>query len=313
MTIPSDIIKSLHVVSKANGAFKSMEQRKYLVSKLTEFALETKTLGSLSSSGEFVAEAREYVVKDDRGIAWAFTLFVAEAREYVVKDDRGIAWAFTCHRTKTAVDSGALTRRRFGKEWEAPAAGDNAPSTGPAHANGPIVSLALREELRELVAWGPSSLVWVAPSADAVHALETIAKMSQAALLQNFSREDSTKAWKPEELEHITRVQIAAKGLLCDIGDNAGQSAVAMTPEDAQYVSQMLTEGHIRNAHWFKRKSMSQKALRAACVVNGAKMDPGTRALAERMVALMNDEARRLGRPVGFSEYTAIMTGEEAA
>ena len=115
-------------------------------------------------------------------------------------------------------------------------------------------------------------------------------------------------AWDAASLRHITQVQIAAKGLLCEVGDNAGTSPTSMSPEDANYISEMLTEGHIRNAHWFKRKSMSEKAIRRATVVNGAKMDEATHALALRMVALMNAEVARLGRPVGFGEYVEIMT-----
>ncbi len=264
--IPSNIVGSLHrMCNRYKGGFKSMKQRKFLVSMLAKYALHIET--------DLENKHRTYTVRQQNGQFYAFRVHGRHALPHVQR-----------------------------KKVAAPVV---APAPVPAEV-GPALSAEVRAELAELLKWGPSEFIFLAPSAAAKLALVDRAKLDAAELSKDRSRA-TDEAWTADDLEHVTRVQIAAKGLLCEIGDNAGTSAVSMSAADAAYVSQMITEGHIRNAHWFQRKTMTEKALRKACIVNKAKMPAATQALAQRMVDLMNDEVARLGRPVSFGEYVAIM------
>ena len=308
ITIPNDYLRSLHAsIKNQGGAFKSAKQRGFLISRLAEYALNTRTLGEMTDDG-----------------------FVADRREYTVADDAGRRWAFTCHKTEAALDP-CLTRRKLvnavvreipvGTEpvrcdCGRPGHGPTKVVPGDCYASepvvlGPVLDEAVRAELKAILRWGPSEFVFTAPSPDAILALIEYAKMSGGGLAITRSRK-TTSAWGADDLGHITRVQIAAKGLLCEVSDHAGESVVSMTAADAEYISQMLTVGHLRNGCWFKRKAMAEKRLRSATIVNKAKMDDATAALAQRMVCLMNAEMKRLGRPVSFGEYCEIMTAEAA-
>ncbi len=204
-----------------------------------------------------------------------------QSRRYVIEDCTGTLWGFTCY-------------RRYGRCLERTLIHDA------------IVELTEgeKEQMRAVLQWGPSEVDWVIP-APVAELIAERANLDADECAMVRASEDGR--WGADDLNWITRIQIAAKGLLAEIGDNAGQSPVAMSAADAAYVSQMITEGHIRNAHWFQRKTMSEKALRRATIVNKAKLDEATAALAQRMVDLMNAAAARLGRPVTFAEYTAQM------
>ena len=280
--IANEIIKSLHLcVKRFQGQFKSNKQRSFLVNSLNEAALAIRTLAEQNADGDWVPYAREYTVVDDREVTWAFT----------------------CYRQ---TGQGAITRRKVA--FELPTATEDEPVVDDEPVVvGPVIDPEIRAELAEILKWGPSEYVFTAPSAGAIEVLAEIAKLDPEELSLSRTRRTDDN-WEANDLNHITQVQIAAKGLLCEIGDNAGTSPVSMSVADAQYISQMITEGHIRNAHWFKRATMVEKRIRRATVVNKAKMDPATAALAQRMVDLMNASAARLGRPVTFEEYVEIMT-----
>jgi hypothetical protein len=204
-----------------------------------------------------------------------------QSRSYVVTDATETAWGFTCH-------------RRYGSCLERQL----------LDTVGLTLDEGQREAMRILIGWGPSETTWEMPASVAEVIAEGAKLEAEAVAMTRNAR----PTWSAEDLTMITRIQIAAKGLLAEIGDNAGTSPMAMSAADAHYVSQMLTAGHIRNAHMFQRKSMTEPALRRACIVNLAKLDEATAALATRMVLLMNASAARLGRPVTFAEYTAQMT-----
>ena len=268
LTLPNQFLRSLHgLVKKNEGGFKSMKQRKFLLARLAEYSVAVDT--------------------DE----------VARVRWYTVVDAKGIYWGFKAHGRNELPH---LERNRFGAR---PAFLD-APAVEAVV--GPVLSDAIRAELAELLKWGPSEFVFTAPSAAAIAALSELAKLDADELALGRSRKTDAP-WDAIALNHITQVQIAAKGLLCEVGDNAGTCPVAMSAADAEYVSQLLTEGHIRNAHWFKRADMAEKRIRKACIVNKAKMCAATAALAQRMVDLMNASVAQLGRPVDYAEYVALM------
>lgn len=162
----------------------------------------------------------------------------------------------------------------------------------------------IKANLREIVAWGPSAKAFAVRSPRCAAMLGTVAGIAAADLAKARGRA-AGGAWGVDDLTLITRAQIAAKGMLREIGDNAGTSPTAMTAADAAYVSRFMVGGHIRNAHRFHIKASGFEGIRAACIVNGALMDDATFALASRMVALLNEAASAEGEPISFAEYVA--------
>jgi len=267
--LPNQFLRSLHGLVKRNdGGFKSLKQRKFLLNRLAEFA-----------------------------VCPPATDLEARVRWYTIVDIKGVFWGFKAHGRNELPH---LERKRFG------ACPEHVTAPAVEVQVGPVLSDEIRTELAELLKWGPSEFVFTAPSVEAIAALTELAQLNADALAISRSRKTDT-AWGADDLNHITQVQIAAKGLLCEVGDNAGTSPVAMSAADAEYVSQLLTEGHIRNACRFKITSTGFEGIRAACIVNRAKMPEATAALADRMVALMNAATEQLGRPVSFAEYTEAL------
>lgn len=110
-----------------------------------------------------------------------------------------------------------------------------------------------------------------------------------------------TYGWREQHISEIRRMRLVAQGIVNRITDNP--SNVPMTA-DPNYVSQLITAGHIRNAHYFQRGGT--RHIRRATVVNARKLDPESRRVAEDMVRRMNAKVSELGRPVSFNEYLAM-------
>jgi len=162
----------------------------------------------------------------------------------------------------------------------------------------------IKANLREIIAWGPSAKAFAVRSPRCADMLGTVAGIKAGDLRKARGRK-ADGAWGIDDLTLITKAQIAAKGMLREIGDNAGTSPAAMTAADAAYISRYMVGGHIRNAHRFHIKASGFEGIRAACIVNGALMDDATFALASRMVDLLNDAASAEGTPISFAEYVA--------
>lgn len=274
--IPADILASLNrCVTKYNGTPASKKQHAFFVKVLKQYA-----------NGEPVQHGPN-----------ARTHFIAG-------DGNGQRFAFVTHRriqnaiTRYTMTPGHADRQRWRQDY----------NVTPA----PGFSEDAKAELRRIIGWGPSALAFSVNDASVKAGLIAHAKLGEDTVNATYTRANKAAAWDATALTDITRIQIAAKGLLCEVGDNAGTSPVAMSADDANYVSQMLVNGHIRNAHYFQMKATGYKGIRGACIVNKAKMDPATQVLAQRMVDLMNAAVQQLGRPVSFSEYTA-MAGVAAA
>jgi hypothetical protein len=110
-----------------------------------------------------------------------------------------------------------------------------------------------------------------------------------------------THGWTERHLREIGQMRLVAQGLINRISDNPSNSPMTADPN---YVSQLITKGHIRNAHYFQRGGT--RHIRRATVVNAEKLPVEDRRLAQDMVRRMNNKVAELGRPVSFNEYVAM-------
>lgn len=165
------------------------------------------------------------------------------------------------------------------------------------------VNLTTKWEGREVTVGTRHDLVRVVrtPARSAVELSPSLVRMIKKFTGQTV--DSSMPAGHPDRLI----AQMAAKAILCDIGDNAGNSTVEMTMDDVNRMSQMLINGHIRNACRFEMKKSGKRGIRAACVVNGGNMKPHERKFAQNCVDLMNSYiARNGGNPITWEEYVAL-------